>query len=135
MGIDPRRLTAIQIQLDALAQETGASVGSSLHAALSEVGDAIGKCHKILKDQGQYIEVPEDNKHLDPDLQELLRGMMSGDVIAKLQGGVQSIDEFKKHRGETEESIAVPKKDLKDLNIEKDFTSGPGVDSIDILKR
>ena len=69
MQIDPRQLTAIHIQIDALAHQADASNHSALLAELRKAQAAILKSHELLREGGYYIKVPEDYEHPDFHLQ------------------------------------------------------------------
>jgi hypothetical protein len=65
MGIDPRRLSAIHHQIDALAHETDSSNDPELHAAFNEAKEAIRKSHKLLSDRGKYLKAPAQHYKFD----------------------------------------------------------------------
>jgi hypothetical protein len=60
--IDPRRLAAIEVQLDALVHEARAADDSELNAAPEGVRKALKKSDGILRERSLYIQVPSDYK-------------------------------------------------------------------------
>jgi hypothetical protein len=62
MAVDPRRLAAIQIQLDALAHEVREHDDSEADAALEHAQRALRDAHAKLEGRGLYLQLPPDYK-------------------------------------------------------------------------
>ena len=60
MPIDPRRVAALRIQLDALAHEARGHDDSELSAALRHARDGLTRSHQILEKRGLYLQLPDD---------------------------------------------------------------------------
>ena len=59
MAVDPRRLAAIQIQLDSLAHETREHADPDLHRALDNAKKALDEAHTVLAERGLYLQIPD----------------------------------------------------------------------------
>jgi hypothetical protein len=62
MKIDPRRLTAFQIQLDALIHEAKKAKDSEIDAALEKTRVALSKTSDLLKQRGLFLQIPHGYK-------------------------------------------------------------------------
>jgi hypothetical protein len=60
MGIDPRRLAVLQVELDVLAHEINAAMIPELNEAFKEAREAIRRSEEILKQRAMYLQVPDD---------------------------------------------------------------------------
>ena len=59
MAIDPRRVAAIQVQLDALAHEAREHPDPEVHRALHTARAAVREAHAVLADRGLYLQIPD----------------------------------------------------------------------------
>ena len=59
MPVDPRRLAAIQVQIDALRHELEREAPEA-HAALGDASKALKWAHANLQQRGVFLQIPPD---------------------------------------------------------------------------
>ena len=59
MEIDPRRVAAIQVQIDALAHDTRDHPDPEVHRAIHTAKAAISKAHAVLAERGLFLQIPD----------------------------------------------------------------------------
>jgi hypothetical protein len=62
MKIDPRRLAAFQIQLDALIHEAKEAEDPEIEAALEKARAALSKTSGLLRQRGLFLQIPHGYK-------------------------------------------------------------------------
>jgi hypothetical protein len=62
MALDPRRLAALRMQLDALAHEVKSAGNPDVHAAFDEAHKALFQLSELLERRNIFFQVPKDYK-------------------------------------------------------------------------
>ena len=62
MPVDPRRLAALQIEIDALADELARDADPELRSALTTLRTAVKTTLEIVHERGLYLTLPHDYK-------------------------------------------------------------------------
>jgi hypothetical protein len=59
MQVDPRRVAAIRVQLDALEHETRDHPDPEVHRAVDAARHALNNVHTVLHERALYLQIPD----------------------------------------------------------------------------